>query len=174
MVPGLALIDGWASDREMAEVLALVPPTDHVGPARDRNRLIRYGKFERPPGVVRRSYTTMRGTDRSYDHLPPVLEMLCARARAHMARLPNVAVIAEYLVGQRIPAHKDSDANEGSVAVLSLLSPAVMTFRRGLECLAVPLPPGRLTVIAGEAFTDWTHEVGAVRALRYSVAFRAL
>jgi alkylated DNA repair dioxygenase AlkB len=87
------------------------------------------------------------------------------------------ASIIRYDPGAGIGWHIDRP-EFGDVLGLSLGATATMRFRRrrehGFDRAALPLPPGSLYHIAGEARRAWEHGITPVEAVRWSITFRAL
>jgi alkylated DNA repair dioxygenase AlkB len=114
---------------------------------------------------------------------PPIPEwLLPARARAaEVAGLrPDDLVhvlINEYRPGAPIGWHRDRPLFDRIVG-LSLVSPAVMRFRRRVngrfERQDAPLEPRSAYVLAGPARHDWEHSLPEARSHRYSITFRSL
>lgn len=103
-------------------------------------------------------------------------------------REPDQVIANEYWPGQGISAHVDCEPCFGPViASLSLLSACEMRFRHVSNALrsSVILEPRSLLVLAGEARTQWSHEIPARqfdsiagvryrRARRVSLTFRTV
>jgi len=115
---------------------------------------------------------------------PPIPDFLLA-LRGKAADLAGVApdalvhaLINEYPPGAPIGWHRDRPAF-GQVVGFSLLSPAMMRFRRareegGWERRSLVLEPRSAYGLAGEARSGWEHSIPPVEALRYSITFRTL
>ena len=105
-----------------------------------------------------------------------------ARARAAELAGTSPASLVEVLVlhypeGAQIGWHRDAPMF-GTVAGISLLSPARMRFRRGRtgawETAELVLEPRSGYVLAGDARTKWQHHVPPAASERYSITFRTL
>lgn len=106
----------------------------------------------------------------------------------YIGKVPDQAVVNEYLPGQGIAPHVDNVTAYGeAVATFSLGSPCVMIFRHVYYDESIPLllEPGSLLVLKGEARFQWKHGIpahktdvfGGVafdRARRLSVTFRTV
>ena len=106
----------------------------------------------------------------------------------HFGRVPDQAIVNEYLAGQGIAAHVDCEPCFGGVvASLSLGSPVLMELAPlgGCEQISVDLAPGSLLVLSGEVRHAWTHAIAArksdviggvrrPRGRRVSVTFRTV
>ena len=127
------------------------------------------------------------------DRIGPLPEWLGAIAAdlardGHFGRVPDQAIVNEYLPGQGIAAHVDCEPCFGGVvASLSLGGPALMDLAPvgGGERVSVDLAPGSLLVMSGEARHAWTHAIAArksdtvdgvrrPRGRRVSVTFRTV
>jgi alkylated DNA repair dioxygenase AlkB len=82
------------------------------------------------------------------------------------ARRPDQVIVNEYQPGQGISAHIDcAPCFGGTIASLSLGSPAIMRFTRpGNAPVDLPLPARSLVVLSGEARYDWRHAIPARRS----------
>ncbi len=87
------------------------------------------------------------------------------------------ALVNEYAPGAGIGWHRDRP-QFGLVMGVSLLSPAVLRFRReagdGWERTRAPVAPRSAYLLAGPARSEWQHSIVPGEALRYSVTFRTL
>jgi alkylated DNA repair dioxygenase AlkB len=87
------------------------------------------------------------------------------------------AGINEYRPGAGIGWHKDKP-QFGIVAGISILSPAVMRFRKpdGPRWLRVSrlLKPRSIYLLTGDARSAWEHSITPHESLRYSINFRTL
>lgn len=79
--------------------------------------------------------------------------------------------INEYYPGQEIVYHTDKPKSGNAIYVVSLLSDAVMKFRKGEQVLSFVLPRYSLAVFSEELRWEWEHSVRAEHK-RYSVVFR--
>ncbi len=113
--------------------------------------------------------------------IPDFLQALRTKAAGLAGVAPEAlvhALINEYPPGAPIGWHRDRPAF-GQVVGFSLLSPAVMRFRRareegGWERRSLILEPRSAYGLAGEARSGWEHSIPPVEALRYSITFRTL
>ena len=107
--------------------------------------------------------------------------------REHFAgRVPDQAIVNDYLPGQGIAHHVDCLPCFGDVvASISLCGAADMAFLKVGETRSLRLEPGSLLVLSGAARREWTHGiparksdmVGGVRVKRerrVSVTFRTV
>ncbi|KAI3635088.1 hypothetical protein MIR68_006654 [Amoeboaphelidium protococcarum] len=78
-----------------------------------------------------------------------------------MKRYPfNMVLINEYELGQGIMAHNDAPLIFGPIiAIVSLLSPCIISFFRGDERRDIVLEPRSLLIMQDEARYEWTHEI---------------
>jgi alkylated DNA repair dioxygenase AlkB len=86
------------------------------------------------------------------------------------------ALVTEYAPGAGIGWHRDAPPF-GIVCGISLGAACRMRFRHRADhrrTLALPLPPGSLYVMTGEARSDWEHMIPPVKQARYSMTFRTL
>jgi alkylated DNA repair dioxygenase AlkB len=112
--------------------------------------------------------------------LPDWLIPLRDRAAA-FADLPSEAfahvLINGYREGAPIGWHRDRPVFEKVVGV-SLLSPTIMRFRRGVgerfERINTPLAPRSAYLLDGPARLHWEHSLPEAKAHRYSITFRNL
>ena len=84
---------------------------------------------------------------------------------------PNHVLVNEYTTGQGVMPHEDGPCYQPGVAILSLQSPAVITFtsKLGDDCtqnppLHVALMPRSLLIFRGKAYTDYLHGIDDVEA----------
>jgi alkylated DNA repair dioxygenase AlkB len=78
---------------------------------------------------------------------------------------PEQLIINEYIPGQGIAKHIDSDQFDEPIISLSLGSPCVMIFRKESNAVKaikeILLKPRSLLVMSGELRWNWTHEIPA-------------
>ena len=103
-------------------------------------------------------------------------------------RVPDQAIVNEYLPGQGIAAHVDCEPCFGNtIASVSLGSSCVMTLTRGdgLARHDLLLEPRSLLVLSGPARREWKHGIAArksdfvngsrvARGRRLSITFRTV
>jgi alkylated DNA repair dioxygenase AlkB len=112
--------------------------------------------------------------------LPGWLEPARAKAEAFAGLAEGAlvqALITRYAPGTTIGWHRDRPDFEVVVGI-SLLSPAVLRFRRKAagqwERRSLTVLPRSAYVLDGPARREWEHSLRPVEALRYSVTFRSL
>ena len=75
-------------------------------------------------------------------------------------KLPDQAIINEYMPGQGIANHADSASSFGEVVTsLSLASSVVMEYKKDNEVVPILLEPRSLVVMRGVARYEWTHGI---------------
>jgi alkylated DNA repair dioxygenase AlkB len=79
--------------------------------------------------------------------------------------------INEYYPGQYIDWHIDKPYDNTPVIIISLLSDAVLKFRKEKDILSFAVPKNSLTIFQDELKTDWQHSLLAEEK-RYSIVFR--
>lgn len=75
----------------------------------------------------------------------------------------NHVLLNEYERGQGIGPHADGPLYRPLACVISLGGPAIMTFKHiqnGKDPVQVLLAQGSLLLFSGEAYFEWTHEIG--------------
>lgn len=105
-----------------------------------------------------------RGVVEHLGPLPEILAELAADlvAAGALSKMPDQAVVNEYLPGQGISRHVDARCFGDEIAAASLGSTAMMRFRRrGVPVLDLVLRPGSLLVMSGPARSELTHEIPA-------------
>jgi alkylated DNA repair protein (DNA oxidative demethylase) len=114
---------------------------------------------------------------------PPIPSRLVPlRDRAAALAGVDASAFAETLVSRYAPGagigwHRDAPMFGPVVAGISFGAPCEMRFRRGVSGpteLKAPLEPRSAYVLSGEARSLWRHSISPMKALRYSVTFRAL
>jgi alkylated DNA repair protein (DNA oxidative demethylase) len=140
-------------------------------------------------GVVAKRTARHFGLDYDYDQrgvttdVDPIPDWLLG-VREAAAGLADVAadefveaLVQRYPEGSSIGWHRDAPMF-GTVAGVSLASPARMRFRRDVggerRTFELELEPRSGYVLAGPARTAWQHHVPPTKALRYSITFRTL
>jgi alkylated DNA repair dioxygenase AlkB len=87
------------------------------------------------------------------------------------------ALVQRYPPGAQIGWHRDASMF-GTVVGISLLGPARLRLRRGVEgsreLFELELAPRSGYVLAREARTKWQHHILPAKELRYSITFRTL
>lgn len=83
----------------------------------------------------------------------------------------NSITINEYYANQYIGWHKDMPNDSTPVIVLSLLSDAVLNFRKDDRLLSFMIPKNSLTIFSDELKNEWDHSLTA-KNKRYSIVFR--
>ena len=105
--------------------------------------------------------------------LGPLRDKASALAGAPIAH----ALVARYDPGAGIGWHKDRGVFDRVVGI-SLLSPAVLRFRRrtpsGFSRFNLPVEPRSAYLLAGEARYEWEHRIVPGEELRFSVTFRTM
>ncbi|TWB58588.1 alpha-ketoglutarate-dependent dioxygenase AlkB [Nitrospirillum viridazoti] len=164
------LIDGEEERRLVAGIAALpLKPFEFHGYLANR-RVVSFGY----------RYDYARRAVAAAPEVPAFLLDLRTRVAAWAGVAPDdfrQLLINEYAPGAGIGWHRDKP-QFGLVAGLSLLSPAILRFRRreadDWRRAAAPLAPRSVYLLAGEARSVWEHSIIEGDALRYSVTFRTL
>jgi alkylated DNA repair dioxygenase AlkB len=115
--------------------------------------------------------------------LPPWAQRLAERLHreGHLPHVADQVIVNEYVEKQGISKHVDcEECFEDGIAMLSLLEPWEMVFRRGKEKIGIELEPRSVAVMKGDARYAWSHEIparltepsGLRRRRRLSVTFR--
>jgi alkylated DNA repair dioxygenase AlkB len=126
----------------------------------------------------------LRKADDIPESLLPLRVLAASFANLEPAALQHV-LVTEYGPGAGINWHRDK-AVFGQVVGISLLSPAVLRFRRKVgenvrpdgrrarqwERVNVSAAPRSAYHLSGPARLDWQHSLPPVDALRYSITFR--
>lgn len=79
--------------------------------------------------------------------------------------------INEYLTGQSIPFHIDREQGGETINVISLLSDAVIKFKKGFDMRKYFMPRYSLVQFSGDLRWNWRHSVQADEK-RYSIVLR--
>ena len=161
-VAGLTKLTAWLSTDEQARVLRELRACGWLSAAPERSQVMQFG----------------------FTHSPAFLQELSARTERAVQRhglfasAPhfNQSIFNSYAPGEGICAHVDLAAFGDGIAVLSFLSPGVMTFLRGTEHHDVVLCPGDLLTLHGEARWEWTHGIAgeSLRGPRCSITLRSM
>ena len=85
---------------------------------------------------------------------------------------PNSVAVNEYLAGQMITPHIDSNSSGDVITVLSLMSDATMIFQLSPFKESVLLPARSISQMSGEIRYKWQHSIKPVESQRYSIVFR--
>lgn len=114
------------------------------------------------------------------DDMPSFVNDLLSRVASFAGREKGAfrqVGVNEYHPGAGIGWHKDKP-QFGIIVGVSLLAAATLRFRRtqGENWIRVShtLQPPSIYILAGEARTDWEHNIPPLNALRYSITFRTL
>ena len=103
----------------------------------------------------------------------------------HFNRMPDQAIINEYMPGQGISAHIDAKIFGPVVASISLNSFTTMELSNGRDRYSIGLEPRSLLVLTDNARWDWAHEIKRTqydeesglqikRGRRVSITFRTV
>ena len=117
----------------------------------------------------------LRKADDIPDYLLELRKVAAMFAGMEVEGLQHVLVI-EYGPGAGIGWHRDK-AVFGEVIGISLLSPCVLRFRRGInkkkwERVNLLTEPRSAYHLSGPARSEWEHSILKVDALRYSITYR--
>lgn len=104
------------------------------------------------------------------DHFLFLLDRLVEKARVPVK--PNSVAVNEYLAGQMITPHIDSNSSGDVITVLSLMSDATMVFQNAGIKESVELPARSISQMSGEIRYKWQHSIKPVASKRYSIVFR--
>jgi alkylated DNA repair dioxygenase AlkB len=154
-VPGLTYISEYLRAGEQEELLALVDSLPWLGDL--KRRVQHYG--------YRYDYTK-RNVDRELylGPLPPWAQTLADRLHrdGYVPQMFNQLIVNEYLPGQGISPHVDCVPCFGETIVsVSLGSFCLMAMSHGDSKVDVPLEPGGLLIMRGEARYQWRHAIAA-------------
>lgn len=96
------------------------------------------------------------------DDPPSVLKCIADFLYQHkfISTYPNQITVNKYLPGQGIPSHVGHADTQSEIVGVSLGSPVLMVFEKGSRKVEIPLVPGSLFVISGEA-KSWSHSMAA-------------
>jgi alkylated DNA repair dioxygenase AlkB len=89
-----------------------------------------------------------------------------------LEKKPDSVSINEYFKGQKIDYHIDSKGSGEIITILSLLSPAIMRFKKGNEVHVAEIPPRSIIQLKDEIRNNWMHSLDPVEDTRYSIVFR--
>lgn len=157
MIPGLSLIENYLTSGQAEKLLSQIASSEKSG-ARNIKRW----------GSKRPYFSNIISTE-----IPEYLQELCEKLHSEKltASVPDSVTINEYYESQGIPWHKDSPASGDTIIVISLLSDAVMGFKKTEE-KQILLPKDSLLKLTLEARWEWQHCIYPVREKRFSIVFR--
>ena len=161
-VSGLAKLPGWLSADAQAQTLADLRACGWLSAEPARSQVMQFGFAQSPPFLSALAARTERAVRR--------------HALFPFAPSFNQSIFNSYGPGEGICAHVDLASFGDGIAVLSFLSPAVMSFTRGGESHDVLLQPGDLLTLHGEARYEWTHGIDGdmLRGPRCSITLRRM
>lgn len=155
MLNSVSIRHNFISEDEESVILTriaeIIPRHRNAGP--DRNAILRFGS------------SAPYSDHMTSNHIPAWLQSFGDRIQF------DHVTINEYLKGQEIPWHIDSQGSGGEIFVLSLLSDGVLKFRKGIQREYLPMPRRGLVSFSGEARWEWEHSLKATEK-RYSIVFR--
>lgn len=162
-INGLLFIPDFISPEEEAQVIChLGEPI--ISPKRDqttRNNILRYG-----------SKTPYAMGNVSVE-IPSYLQFLSDKiVSAQLSPMPHSVSVNEYLSGQKIDPHIDSERAGPIISIISLLSSAIMRFTKEDQVFDLELPPRSYVRMQDEVRYKWKHEILPVVDRRYSIVFR--
>jgi alkylated DNA repair protein alkB family protein 6 len=159
---GLSIITDFITEEEQAFIVSNITPSSKKKNTKRRNSILRYGSSKPYP------------SDMESVKMPAFLDFVVDRLvdKNILKIKPNHVTVNEYLTGQGLSPHIDSDASGEVITILSLLSPAVMVFKlKSLE-FSITVPERSLLKMEGEARYKWQHKILPVKDFRYSLVFR--
>lgn len=160
-IPTLNLIQEFITLKEEQDILAQIKKFERKR-TKDRNSIQRFGsKLPYASNMVSES-------------IPEYLNSICEKLFELnlVSKKPDSVTINEYLVGQGIDYHIDSNSSGEKITILSLLSPAVMNFKKSQENFDIELPARTLIQMSDELRYKWQHAIKPVEDTRYSIVFR--
>jgi len=160
---GLSIIDDFISKEQESSILDIIDDKkDRVSKRKDRNSIKRYGS-DVPYRANMVSQT-----------IPDYLDDIGLKIfeSGLLKQKPDSISINEYLVGQEIKPHIDSQSSGDIIVVLSLLSDAEMKFSRKDESFIVEVKSKSLVVMKNDIRYKWMHSILPVKSKRYSIVFR--
>jgi len=157
---GLSLFLDFISIEEEQELIKHIPSTI-AKKTKGRNNIQRFGSE-----LPYKSSMICRV-------IPDYFNFIIDRIEGLGCHRPDSVSTNEYLVGQSIVKHIDSETSGPVISVVSLLSDATMVFsKKGSTSIPILLPARSLVQMKGEIRNDWFHEILPVESTRYSVVFR--
>jgi hypothetical protein len=105
------------------------------------------------------------------DYLHPIMQKIVDDG---ISPMPQSVSVNEYLEGQKLDPHIDSQHAGPTITIVSLMSSAIMRFTKDQETFDVELTPRSLIRMQDEARYKWKHEVLPLKATRYSIVFRCV
>lgn len=145
------IIENYVDDNFFSKLIELIPTKEKISV--HRNQILRYG------------------SNVPYDH------------NIISEEIPDIfldfkkdfdfdsVTINEYYPNQYIDWHIDQPKYGQPIIILSLLSDAVLEFRKDKEKLSFNIPKNSLTTIKDELRNEWEHSLRATKK-RYSIIFR--
>jgi alkylated DNA repair dioxygenase AlkB len=158
---GLLLVENFLTDNEEAEIVSKIPETKILKNS-GRNSIRRYG-----------SNIPYKNQMESVD-IPDYLDFIAEKIvkSGLLFVKPNSISINEYIKGNFIPHHIDSQQNGPIITIVSLLSDAIMEFAYKNNTEKIIIPRLSLIQLKDEIRHKWTHSILPVQNKRYSIVFR--
>ena len=178
-VPGLVLIENLLTKDEEKTLLSLFAIDSQEWSSELKRRVIHYGfKYD---------YKSRQAACAA-PLIPPACAFIEKRLNNHnVALLPkefDQLIVNEYLPGQGISAHVDSDVFTDGIVSVSLGSGATMRFSHPTtkESVDIWLPRRSAVILTGDARYKWRHAISAskqdkghgARKRRVSLTFRKM
>ncbi|OUC54568.1 hypothetical protein CA262_06605 [Sphingobium sp. GW456-12-10-14-TSB1] len=173
-IPGLFLIEDLVDEAAQLSLITEIEETS-LAPFRfqqwtGRRETASYGLH----------YDFTASTLSEAEAFPPWLDKLARMVEAK-CELPGRSIVhallTRYPVGAAIGWHRDR-AIFGEVFGISLGTEAFLRLRRrqpaGFSRYSLPLRPGSLYRLSGEARTQWEHSIAPLQQLRWSITLRTL
>ena len=174
VIPGLRLADTFITFDEQADLCARIDG-EALAPFKFQG-----WQGKRLTAAFGYGYDFDRGRVAEAPPLPAWLLPIRERAAAFAGTAPAAlvqALLIRYDPGAGIGWHRDRP-QFGKVLGISLGEPVTLRLRRrvagGFERRAVPLAPGSIYLLDGEARREWEHSIVPVAATRRSITFRTL
>ena len=130
-----------------------------------RNNVYRYG--------TKTPYANGNGNISA--EVPDYLQLIMQKiVEDGISPMPKSVSINEYLAGQKLDAHIDSEHSGRIITIVSLMSSAIMRFTKDRESFDIELTPRSLICMKDESRNNWKHEVLPLTDIRYSIVFRCV
>lgn len=146
----MKIIESFVDQNFENEILKMIP--EKISNTKERNQVIRYGSRKPYPSDIKS------------DIIPNLFLSI------KDIKFDSVT-INEYKAGQRIDWHIDKVDGGKDIYIISLLSDAVLKFRKDNEVKEFPLPRYSLAIMSDELRYEWEHGLFAPLD-RISVVFR--
>lgn len=147
----IEIIENYVTDDFFNTISSLIPNKNKT--SINRNQILRWGSNDPYPDNI------------VSDKIPDVFNQFKNKFDF------NSVTINEYYPNQYIDWHIDKPNDNSPVIILSLLSDAILNFRKNDKILSFNIPKNSLTIFSNELKSDWEHSLKA-KNKRYSIVFR--